>query len=76
MVHQGLMGHRFSGTAAMELDVSVYCEKDNTELAPVVLFDPQNTGTGQGPCRRDESIFEASFTTGRCSDVLYRQSVQ
>lgn len=46
-MHQGLMGvGDLSGTAAVELDVSLYCEKDNAEMAPSVLFGPGTARTG------------------------------
>lgn len=58
--------------------MSVYCKKDNAELAPVVLFDPRSTEIGQELCRTSEemeSLLKRVLPQAD-SDVVFRQSVQ
>lgn len=58
--------------------MSVYCEKDNAELAPDVLFDPRSTEIGQELCRTSEEMEALSkrVLPQADSNVVYRQSVQ
>lgn len=57
--------------------MSLYCEKDNAELAPVVLFDPRYTGIGQELCRTEEmEVLLERVLPQADSDVVYGQSVQ
>lgn len=76
MAHQVLTGvGRFSGTAAVELDVSLYCEKKkrHAEMAPLVLFDPENVQIGPPEdCRICTEDLRSVFKNEHChrADVV------